>query len=271
MTHPCYILAGGPFDCIEKEVRTMKKSFLSGFVLIMALCGCSSSSNMSADDDADSPAEGGSLRLITEQESFSNGNSRLTNYEYDDRGNLIGSVSGSTVLSYTIDPNGRIIKVDGSANGVDFPTSPTYFYDPVRGLRRIDFPGYIEGVGVIGVSAISLYEFDGNLATALEHRVIPFNEIALGAQVDDSAGEIVTKIEFEYDGERVIREKISENPDSLEDRQRDYTYNSDGTLSSVLETGISVVSYVYSYEQGACNLNWGNSTHRYFCVSSDGS
>lgn len=38
----------------------------------------------------------------------------------------------------------------------------------------------------------------------------------------------------------------------------------DGTLSSAMDTGGTAKFHVYPYEQGECNLNWGNSTHDYF-------
>ena len=102
-------------------------------------------------------------------------------------------------------------------------------------------------------------------------RIIPFEEIVLGGEVDESAGFIFSRRVFEYNGERLVRELLDNGGDSGIDVQRDYTYNSDGTLSSVLTTGTSTSTAVFVYEEGGCNLNWGNSTHRYFCVSVDGS
>jgi len=250
--------------------QIMKKSILSSLIAVTALCGCSSSSSTSDVGNSSSLGAGNTLRLISEQRSIGNGNSIITSYEYDEIGNLIGSVSGGTILSYSIEPNGRIIQIDQSVDGVAAQASLIHIYDSIGGLRRIDNLASVQGVGVIGVSAFLLYKFDGDLATALEIRNIPFEEIVLNGQVDESAGVVSASIEFEYVGERLVQELIDSDSDDVVDRQREYTYNSNGTLSSVLDAGTSVRTYVYSYEQGACNQNWGNSTHRYFCVFSEG-
>jgi len=242
----------------------MKLTFPSISILLVSVYGCSSSSSTPGD------AEIQTLRLISEQVSLSNEISSFTNYEYDERGNLIGSVTGGSMLTYSINSDGSIIEIVGTNDGVPAQSSLLHSYDPIGGLRRVDNLASVQNIGVIGVSAFDLYEFDGELATSMEVRTIPFEDIVLDAEVDESAGLVLSRTEFEYDGQRIIRELIDNDADGGTDSQRDYTYNSDGTLSSVSSSGASTSSTVYLYEQGACNLNWGNSTHGYFCVSIDG-
>lgn len=249
---------------------------LSTLISLVVLGGCSSSSSPSDEEDFSSVNNGNTqtLRLISSQVTSSNGDSVVTSYKYDESGNLIGSVIGDFVFTYNIEPDGKIIDIAISTDGVNFRAAQNYIYDENERLRRIDDLGYIEGVGVLGVSRLDIYKFENELATVLETRVLPFEEIALNAQVEDSAGSIWIRTEFEYDGERLVRELIDNRvltdniEDGVVDTQREYTYNSDGTLASALDTGSSSSSYIYTYEQGACNTNWGNSTHGYFCVVS---
>lgn len=243
----------------------MTVRILSVLIIIFTVCGCSASSSTVGDDGVDFSGAGDAqpFRLIRKQTSFMDGSSHVVSYEYDQVGNLIGLVSGNTILTYSIDTDGRIINVVGSVDGIPLQATLIYIYDVTGGLKRIDNLGSIEGVGVIGVSAFDLYKFEDGLATSLETRIIPFEEIVLDTPVADSAGFIRAKTVFEYNDGRLVRELV----DDVVDIQRDYMYNSDGTLSSALDTGASTNSHVYSYEQGECNLNWGNSTHRYFCVS----
>jgi len=175
------------------------------------------------------------------------------------------SVNGTSAFSHNIDSNGRIISIDVTTDEFEILSRLTYFYDPIGVLRRIDFLGSIEGV-VIGVSSLDWYEFNAELATAMETRIISFEDITLSVAVDDSAGFVLTRTEFEYDDNRVVQELVNDDVDGIVDFQRDYIYNSDGTISKTLNTGTSANPRVFSYEQGPCNLNWVNSTHRYFCV-----
>lgn len=245
---------------------------LSVLIFLFTVCGCSSSSSTVGDDGVDSPGAGDAqpFRLIRKQTSFMDGSSHVVSYEYDQVGNLIGLVSGNTIFTYSIDTDGRIINVVGSVDGIPLQATLIYIYDVTGRLKRIDNLGSIEGVGVIGVSAFDLYKFEDGLATTLETRIIPFEEIVLDALVVDSAGFIRAKTIFEYNDGRLVRELVDDDGDDIVDIQRDYMYNSDGTLSSALDTGASTNSHVYSYEQGECHLNWGNSTHRFFCVSGNG-
>ena len=250
----------------------MNVRVLSGLTFLIAVCGCSSSSSITEEDGFGSIGTGSSqtLRLVSKQTSYVDGSIDVVSYEYDQLGNLVGLVSGNTIINYNIDTDGKIISAVGSADGIPLQASKIYYYDGVGRLRRIDNLGSVEGVGVIGVSAFDLYKSENDLPTTLETRIIPFEEIVLNVQVDDSGGIIQTKTMFEYSEQRLIRELVDYDGDDVVDVQRDYTYNSDGSLASAFDTGASANSYVYSYEQGACNLNWGNATHRYFCVSGNG-
>ena len=250
----------------------MNVRILSGLAVFIVVCGCSSSSSTTGEGGSDSIGTGSAqtLRLISEQTSFVDGSTNVVSYKYDQLGNLVGFASGNTIFNYDIDPDGKLISGVGSADGIPLLASKEYYYDGFGGLRRIDNIGSIEGVGVIGVSAFDLYKFENDLAITLETRIIPFEEIDLNVQVDDSAGSILTKTMFEYSEQRLIRELVDNDGDDVVDVQREYIYNSDGSLASAFDTGASANSYVYLYEQGACNLNWGNATHRYFCVSSNG-
>ena len=234
------------------------------------LCGCSSSTGTSDEGASDSPGAGDTLRLISEQKSFSSGDIVTTNYEYDDSGNLIGEVIDNASLTYNTDTDGILIDSVYSDDRTTFRDSQIFHYDAIGGLRRVDSLGFIEGVGILGVSFFNLYKFEGDLATSLERKILPFEEIFINAEIDDSAGSIVSITEFKYDGQRLIRELIDVDVDGVVDWLRDYTYNSNGTLSSTLQTGTSANSSVFVYEQGACNYNWGNSTDRYFCVTNNG-
>lgn len=249
----------------------MKTIALSGLVTLFALCGCSSTSSSSNEERPDSLDADNNLRLNSVQITFDSGNTITNIYEYDENGNLTGWSNDNISVIYSIEANGRIIGSKVSIEGSTFRDLEIYHYDEIGGLRRTDFLGFIEGVGTIGVSSIDVYKFEGDLATTLESRRIPFEDININIQPDDSAGIVVSNTTFEYEGDRLIRELIDSNGDDEVDTQRDYTYNSDGTLSSTLTSVVeaqmtSASSRVYSYEQGACNHNWGNSTHRYFCV-----
>ena len=244
----------------------MKIMTLLGLIPFLVLFGCSGSSSAT-----EAPAVGDALTLKSEQISFSNGQFATISYEYDEFGNLIGLVRDIPFVKYEydIDANGRIKNTSASVDGVTFRASQIFYYDSIAGLIRKDRLGFIEDVGILGVAGIDVFKFEGDIATSLELRQIPFEDISINNRPDDSAGFIISTIEFEYDGERLIRELIDENGNGIVDTQRDYTYNYDGTLSSTLGAGMSANSSVFLYEQGACNHEWGNSTHRYFCVTTD--
>jgi len=248
----------------------MKTIPLSSLIAFFMLCGCSSSTGTSDEGASGSPGAGDTLRLISEQKSFSSGDVVITNYEYDDFGNLIGKIIGNARLTYNTDTDGTLINSVYSDDGIASRDSQIYHYDAIGGLRRVDSLGFIEGVGVLGVSFFDLYKFEGDLASSLERKILPFEEITINAEIDDSAGSTVSITEFKYDGERLVRELIDADVDGVVDWRRDYTYNSDGTLSSRLQAGTSANSSVFVYEQEVCNHNWGNSTDRYFCVTNNG-
>lgn len=248
----------------------MKLIALSSVITIFTLSGCNSSSGSSDEDVSDLIGAGDTLRLISEQRTSSSGDIVTTNYQFDDSGNLVGEVTGNASLTYNIDTNGRIIDSVFSDDGITFRDSQIFHYDAIGGLRRVDNLGFIQGMGVLGVSAFTLYQFDGDVVTSSEGRSIPFDDIIIDAEIDDSAGFITFTTEYRYDDERLVQELVDLDVDGVVDWQRDYTYNADGMLASTLQTGTSSNSTVFVYEQGACNLNWGNSTNRYFCVSNNG-
>ncbi len=245
----------------------MNRNFLMGMFAATVLSGCSSSSNNFNAEDIDDVTGGiQMLRLISEQRSLANGNIVTTNYQYDETGNLIGSVSGNNIFTYNIEPDGRINSISGATDGVIAQAILLHFYDPVGGLRRIDNLASLDGISFIGVSFFEFYSFENDLATTLESRRIPFEDIILNGEVDDLSGELVAITEFEYENQRLVRELIDDNGDGVIDTESNYNYNANETLSSVVSTGASANQSVFIYEQGSCNLNWGNSTHGYFCV-----
>jgi len=248
----------------------MKSNIVLLLTVINVLVGCSSSTNTSNDGTSNSvgSADTPKLRLISSLTTFSDGKTSSTSYQYDEKGNLVGAIIDDFTFSYEIDSSGKISKVSVSGDGVAIREAEIYHYDSIVGLRRIDGLGFLEGVGIIGVSRFELYKFDGVLATSLETRRLPFDEIELDVEVEDTAGTLVSRTEFIYDGDRLSREFIDTEADGIPNERRDYTYNSDGTLASTMVLGKS--TSVYSYEQGPCNLNWGNSTSRYFCITADG-
>lgn len=242
------------------------------YCLILTLTACSSSSNSGSSGTLESPEAGDtqSLRLISRQVSISDGRSSVTTYQYDETGHLIGlEIDGQSYI-YDIDSMSRILSVSLEEAGAAERTTALHYYDPIAGLRRIDYMGTVDSITNLGVSSFDLYKFNGNLATGMERRHLLFEEIVLDAVVDDSAGFLMSNYEFVYDGLKLIQVLIDNNADGVVDTQRDFSYNADGTVSSALETGASQNAYVFVYEQGACNNNWGNSTHRYFCVPLNG-
>ena len=232
----------------------------------ISLAGCSSSSStqQTNNDNPDLSTEGlsgtasSTMRLVSTQISFGSGRSRTTEYEYDNAGNLSGLSFDGITHRYTIDAQGKIVERDISFGGPPSTPADAYYYDPVGGLRRIDI------TNASGVRGIELYKFDGELATNYEFRIL--DAAVRPSQVDENTGQFLQKDEFVYENGRLIRTLIDDDGDGVVDKQRDYSYNPDGTLSTALESGASPSSFVYTYEPGACNNNWGNSTHDYFCV-----
>jgi len=233
-----------------------------------ALISCSSSSTGSNSNEAETTDAHNqiTMRLLSESRSLADGRSSLTTYQYDEHGNLIGEITGAQVVTYNIEVDGRIIDRTATFDGVPAEAKLIYRYSTEFGLRRMDNLASTDGVTFIGVSSIHVYGFADGLATASESRRIPFEDIAPNIQVEDTAGILMSTTKFNYDGEQLVQADIDSNADGVVDTVRSYIYNSDGTLSSTSETGESGVSNVYIYEQGACNNNWGNSSHRYFCI-----
>jgi len=248
---------------------------ISIMIVTMAVNGCSSSSSNVVGADASESVGGApsdniqttniqTMRLVNVQTAFSSGRTSTTTYDYDASGNLIGlSFDGGlfdiTRHTYEINSGGQIINRDMSFDGIPALAPPdAYYYDSVGGLRRIDF------TNDSGVAAIMLYKFDGSIATNFESRI--FDSPVNANSVDENAGRFVQKIEYQYEEGRLSGELIDDDGDGVVDFQRDYSYNQNGTLSSALDTGTSPSSFTYTYEKGACNNNWGNSTHNYYCV-----
>ena len=79
-------------------------------------------------------------------------------------------------------------------DGVPAQAILLHFYDPISGLRRIDNLASRDGISFDGVSFFEVYLFDNELATTLELRRIPPQDVTLNIEPDDLSGNLESPI-----------------------------------------------------------------------------
>jgi len=90
--------------------------------------------------------------------------------------------------------------------------------------------------------------------------------------VDESSGTVTARFNYTYENNQLVEKTYDSNNDGIVDEIEVFSYNPNGTLATTTNSSVTdgvIYSATFTYEQGKCNNNFGNSVSRYYCVATE--